>query len=80
MFRYLVELNGDYAGVVHQDGYTHVILPISRIYEKGINSISLARDYSYKLKFIAYRSKVPSMKFIKRLGIYAHNAERRYNA
>lgn len=80
MIRYLVEMNGGHASVVYQDGYPHVILPISRIYEKCINSISVEYNHSYKLQYIASRSKVPSMKFIKRLGIYAHNAKRRYNA
>lgn len=80
MIRYLVEMNDGHASVVYQDGYHHVILPISRIYEKCINSISVEYNHSYKLQYIASRSKVPSMKFIKRLGIYAHNTKRRYNA
>ena len=79
MIRYLVEMNVVHVSVVYQDGYPHVILPISRIYEKYINSISVAYNHSYKLKYIATRSKVPSMRFIKHLGIYAHNAKRRYN-
>lgn len=79
MIRHLVEANGGHASVVYQDGYPNVILPISRIYEKYINSISVAYNHSYKLQYIASRSKVPSMKFIKRLGIYAHNTKRRYN-
>lgn len=79
MIRYLVEMDGGHASVVYQDGYPHVILPISRICEKYINSISVAYNHSYKLQYIASRSKAPSMKFIKRLGIYAHNANRRYN-
>ena len=80
MIRYLVEMNGGHASVIYQDGYPHVILPISRIYEKCINSISVAYNHSYKLQYIASRSKAPSMKFIKRLGIYVHNTKRRYNA
>ncbi len=79
MIRYLVEMNDGHARVVYQDGYPHVILPISRIHEKCINSISVAYNHSYKLQYIASRSKAPSMKFKKRLGIYAHNANRRYN-
>ena len=79
MIKYIVEMNGGHASVVYQDGYPHVILPISRIYEKCINSISVAYNHSYKLQYIASRSKAPSMKFKKRLGIYAHNANRRYN-
>lgn len=80
MIRHLVEMNDGHASVVYQDGYPHVILPISRICEKDIDSISISYNYLYKLKYIAARSKVPSMKFIKHLGIYAHNAKRRYNA
>lgn len=79
MIRHLVEANGGHASVVYQDRYPNVILPISRIYEKYINSISVAYNHSYKLQYIASRSKAPSMKFIKRLGIYTHNASRRYN-
>ena len=80
IIRYLVEMNGGHASIIYQDGYPHVILPISRICEKYINSISVEYNHSYKLQYIASRSKAPSMKFIKRLGIYAHNAKRRYNA
>ena len=80
MIRHLVEMNDGHASVVYQDGYPNVILPISRICEKYINSISVEYNHSYKLQYIASRSKAPSMKFIKRLGIYAHNAKRRYNA
>ena len=76
----LVEMNGGHASILYQDGYPRVVLPISRICEKCINSISVEYNHSYKLQYIASRSKVPSMKFIKRLGIYAHNANRRYNA
>ena len=80
MIRYLVEMNDGHASVVYQYGYHHVILPISRICEKYINSIPVEYNHLYKLQCIASRSKVPSMRFIKHLGIYAHNAKRRYNA
>ena len=76
----LVEMNGGHASILYQDGYPRVVLPISRICEKDNDSISISYNYLYKLKHIAARSKVPSMRFIKHLGIYAHNAKRRYNA
>ena len=72
---YLVEMNGGHASVVYQDGYPRTILPISRIC-KDFDSISTSYNYLYKLKSIAARSKVPSMRFMKYLGIYAHNARR----
>lgn len=78
MIDYLAEMNGGHARVLYQDGYPHVILPISRIREKDVDSISTSYNYLYKLKYIAARSKVPSMRFMKYLGIYAHNTKRRY--
>ena len=84
MIRHLVEANGGHASVVYQDGYMHNIPQISRKGNdcgKDDEDITLASfTYLYKLRYVASRSKIPSMKFMKQLGIYAHNAKRRYNA
>ena len=84
MIRHLVEANGGHASVVYQDGYMHNIPQISR---KGNDCGKVDEDitlasftYLYKLRYVASRSKIPSMKFMKQLGIYAHNTKRRYNA
>ena len=79
MIRYLVETNGGHASVIYQDNYPRVISPISRIRKKDADITLISSVYLYKLKYIASRSKVPSMKFMKHLGIYAHNAKERYN-
>ena len=49
MIRHLVEMNDGHASVIYQDGYPNVILPISRICEKYINSIPVEYNHSYKL-------------------------------
>ena len=84
MIRHLVEANGGHASVVYQDGYMHNIPQISRKgndCKKDDDDITLTSfNYLYKLRYVASRSKIPPMKFMKQLGIYAHNAKRRYNA
>ncbi len=79
MIKYLTNMNGGHASVIYQDKCPCVILPISRTRKKEVNITLISSFYLYKLKYIASRSKVPSMKFMKHLGIYAHNAKERYN-
>lgn len=82
MIRHLVEMNEGHVRVIYQDRYMHTIPPIGRKSDdcRKDDDITLASfTCLYKLRYVASRSKVPSMKFIKLLGIYTHNAKRRYN-
>jgi hypothetical protein len=84
MAKNLTNMNEDHKRVIYQDGYMRIIPPIGRKGNdcgKDDDDITLTSfAHLYKLKYVASRSKIPPMKFIKHLGIYVHNAKRRYNA
>lgn len=83
MIKNLTNTRGDHTRVIYQDGYMHTIPLIGRKGDdcRKDDDITLASfTCLYKLRYVASGSKIPSMKFMKQLGIYTHNAKRRYNA